>query len=263
MEVSKKVSKYSYNKAFIIDNETKEKLCREDPKSIEILKPILRGRDIGRYYYRWAGLWVIATFPSRKIDISRYPTVKNYLKSFGKRLEQSGKPGCRKKTPHKWFETQDNIAFWKDFEKEKIVWAGVGKKLEATIVSKDFYINNPANFMVAENLRYLIAIFNAKLTQWYYDKIKTQLGQEGGRFYIYDIFNLPIPPFTLQNKSITQRIEQLVDKILSLTQSSDYLKNKEKQAEVKEYEHQIDQLVYQLYGLTEEEIRIIEGKDRI
>ncbi|RKX67669.1 MAG: class I SAM-dependent DNA methyltransferase [Thermodesulfobacteriota bacterium] len=252
-----------YNKAFIIDNETKEKLCRDDPKSIEILKPILRGRDIGRYYYRWAGLWVIATFPSKKIDINRYPAVKNYLKSFGKRLEQSGKPGCRKKTPHKWFETQDNIAFWKDFEKEKIVWAGVGKKLEATIVSKDFYINNPANFMVAENLRYLIAIFNAKLTQWYYDKIKTQLGQEGGRFYIYDIFNLPIPPFTLQNKSITQRIEQLVDKILSLTQSSDYLKNKEKQAKVKEYQRQIDQLVYQLYGLTEEEIRIIEGKDRI
>ena len=94
-----------YNKAFIIDNETKEKLCREDPKSIEILKPILRGRDIGRYYYRWPGLWVIATFPSKKIDINRYPAVKNYLKSFGKRLEQSGKPGCRKKTPHKWFET--------------------------------------------------------------------------------------------------------------------------------------------------------------
>jgi len=172
----------------------------------------------------------------------------------------TGKPGCRKKTPHKWFETQDNIAFWKDFEKEKIVWAGVGKKLEATIVSKDFYINNPANFMVAENLRYLIAIFNAKLTQWYYDKIKTQLGQEGGRFYIYDIFNLSIPPFTLQNKSITQRIEQLVDKILFLTQSSDYLKNKEKQAKVKEYQRQIDQLVYKLYGLTEEEIKIVEGE---
>ncbi|MFQ3574492.1 MAG: Eco57I restriction-modification methylase domain-containing protein [Thermodesulfovibrionales bacterium] len=87
-----------FNEAFIIDNETKERLCKEDPKSAEILKPILRSRDISRYSYKWAGLWVIATFPSFRLDIDNYPAIKNHLLKFGiKRLEQSGEKGSRKR----------------------------------------------------------------------------------------------------------------------------------------------------------------------
>ena len=88
---------------------------------VERISPILRGRDIKRYGYNWAGLYLIATFPSRHYDIEQYPTVRDYLLSFGKeRLEQTGKVytvngekvKARKKTNNKWFETQDSISYW-------------------------------------------------------------------------------------------------------------------------------------------------------
>lgn len=89
---------------------------------------MLRGRDIKRYSYEWAGLWVIGTFPSLKIDIEQYPALKQYLSQFLPRIEQSGEKGCRKKTSNKWFETQDSIAYYEEFEKEKIVWAEMTKE---------------------------------------------------------------------------------------------------------------------------------------
>ena len=84
-------------------------------------RPILRGRDIKRYGYNWADLWLIATFPSRHYDIEAFPSVKKHLLSYGKeRLEQTGKTyavngekiKARKKTNNKWFETQDSISYW-------------------------------------------------------------------------------------------------------------------------------------------------------
>ena len=83
--------KTGYNEAFIIDTETRDRLIREDPRSEEIIKPILRGRDIRRYSAQWAGLWLIATFPVLDINIDDYPAVKNHLLLFGKdKLEQLG-----------------------------------------------------------------------------------------------------------------------------------------------------------------------------
>ena len=118
------------NEAFIITTEKRdeilEKCMTEDERkrTEELIRPILRGRDIKRYGYNWAGLWLIATFPSRHYDIEDYPAVKNYLLSFGKeRLEQTGKVHivngerikARKKTRNKWFETQDSISYWEVF----------------------------------------------------------------------------------------------------------------------------------------------------
>jgi type I restriction-modification system DNA methylase subunit len=117
-----------YNEAFIIDGKKKDELIAQDPKSAEIIKPILRGRDIKRYKAEFADLWLIATFPALKLNIDDYPAVRDYLKSFGKRLHQTGeefidengqKAKTRKKTGNKWFETQDQIAYYEEFEKEK------------------------------------------------------------------------------------------------------------------------------------------------
>ena len=113
--------KTGYNTAFIIDNPTKERLIAEDPKSEEIIKPILRGRDIKRYYINWADLWLIATFPSLHLDIENYPAIKRHLLTYGKaRLEQAGKKlpdgsKSRKRTPHAWFELQDTCAYHAEF----------------------------------------------------------------------------------------------------------------------------------------------------
>ena len=110
-----------YNDAFIIDGAKKDELIAADPKSAEIIRPILRGRDIKRYSYEFADLYIIATFPSKMYNIDDYPAVKEYLLSFGiERLEQTGKVyrlngttiKARKKTTNKWFETQDSISYW-------------------------------------------------------------------------------------------------------------------------------------------------------
>ena len=80
-----------YNDAFIIDGNTREKLINKDVKSAEIIRPILRGRDVKRYSYQFADLYIIATFPSLHYDIDKYPAVKEYLLSYGiERLEQTG-----------------------------------------------------------------------------------------------------------------------------------------------------------------------------
>ncbi len=91
-----------FNEAFIIDSKKREEIlnnCKDEEernRTEEIIKPILRGRHIGRYYYKWAGLYVIGTFPALNIGINDYPALKAYLKSFGDRLKQDGKPGHRK-----------------------------------------------------------------------------------------------------------------------------------------------------------------------
>ena len=117
-----------YNTAFIVDDKVRSALVAQDPKSAEIIKPVLRGRDIQRYQAQWAGLWLIATFPSLHLDINDYPAVKGHLLSHDKeRLEQAGKTlidgsKSRKKTPHRWFELQDTCAYYEEFTNEKLVW---------------------------------------------------------------------------------------------------------------------------------------------
>ena len=110
-----------YNEAFIIDKTKRDEIlanCKteeERQKTAEIIRPILRGRDIKRYSYEFADLYIITTFPSLKIDIESYPAVKQHLLSFGyDRLKQTGEKGSRKKTNNKWFETQDSIGYWEE-----------------------------------------------------------------------------------------------------------------------------------------------------
>ena len=90
--------KTGFNDAFIINGEKRAELIAQDPKSAEIIRPILRGRDIKRYGYEFADLYIITTFPSLKIDIELYPAVKQHLLSFGyDRLKQTGEKGARKR----------------------------------------------------------------------------------------------------------------------------------------------------------------------
>ena len=102
------------NEAFIIDTETKERLCAEDPKSAEIIKPILRGRDIKRYQADWAGLWLINSQNNPPINIENYPAIKNHLDAFYPQLEKRQDKGV---TPY----NLRNCAYLAEFEKEKIV----------------------------------------------------------------------------------------------------------------------------------------------
>lgn len=129
--------KTGFNDAFIISSETRDDIlskCQDDEernRTAEIIRPILRGRDIKRYGYQYADLYIIATLPSRHYDIDDYPAIKDFLLTFGiERLEQTGleyiiegeKVKARKKTSNKWYETQDSISYWDEFSKPKIIY---------------------------------------------------------------------------------------------------------------------------------------------
>ncbi|MDY0128330.1 MAG: N-6 DNA methylase [Candidatus Cloacimonadaceae bacterium] len=243
------------NEAFVIDTATKEKLCQEDLKSAEIIKPILRGRDINRYYYKWAGLWVIATFPALNICIDDYPAVKNYLASFGKRLEQTGKKGSRKKTNNKWFETQDTIAYYDEFEKEKIVWQEIAKDNTFSYDKQGMFNLDTSRIMTGSYLKAFLALFNSKFFLYTFSKFYAggSLGSKGVRFKSEFMKDYPIP----ENFQLLLEIEKEADKLLHL-RNLDNPSSSDKDKLIAEQDELIDRLIFQLYDLTPDEISLIE-----
>ncbi len=250
-----------YNEAFIITTEKRNEIlanCKDEAekeRTAKLIRKMLRGRDIKRYSYEWAGLWVIGTFPSLKIDIEQYPALKQYLSQFLPRIEQSGEKGCRKKTSNKWFETQDNIAYYEEFEKEKIVWNRISSDL-------CFSYDNQKNFILDSmfsitfysniNLKYLIANLNSSISKFWIKNNAATLGDGiyGAKIYIE---KLPIPKINSKNEKIADELINLVDEILKA-------KEQDKNANTQKLENKINSLVYKLYNLNEEEIKIIEGK---
>ncbi len=241
--------KTGLNEAFIIDEQTKNKLIEEDIKAKEIIKPILRGRDLRKYESEFSHHWVISTFPSLKISVENYPSILEHLLSFGKpRLRQSGEKGSRKKTSQKWFETQDSISYWKEFEKPKIVWGEISDAPKFVYDDSNYYAEATTFIMTGEKLKYLLAILNSKVSEWYFKKIGTTTGMGTNRWKKYKIELLPIKVTSNKNELA---VETLVNQILVAKQANPM-------ADTSTQEEAIDKLVYKLYNLTPEEIKIIE-----
>ncbi|MGL2445318.1 class I SAM-dependent DNA methyltransferase [Helicobacter pylori] len=254
------------NEAFIIPTEKRDEILKncddlqkdekgmsERERTIELIKPILRGKDIKRYSYEWADLWVIATFPSLKLDIDDYPSLKTYLSQFRPRIDQSGEKGCRKKTSNQWFETQDNIAYHGDFEKEKIVYPCIMAKEPCFVYEeKGFYAPAPANIVTGDKIeiKYITALLNSKCIYFAMRKFYMGGGIEG-ELKTNNLEKIPIPKITPQNQELAHKITDCAERILKS-------KEKDPKANTQELEKEIDALVYQLYHLTDEEIKIIE-----
>ncbi|MCH3745543.1 class I SAM-dependent DNA methyltransferase [Campylobacter coli] len=253
-----------YNEAFIITTEKRNEIlanCKDEAekeRTAKLIHKMLRGRDIKRYSYEWAGLWVIGTFPSLKLDIEQYPALKQYLSQFLPRIEQSGEKGCRKKTSNKWFETQDNIAYYEEFEKEKIVWNPVSGEYLFSYIKEHIFFNNSLFMMTLDvfSLKYILAFMNSNCYKWLIT-LKTNLIQTGS--YAYGakdkIERLPIPKINSKNEKLANELINSVDEILKA-------KEQDKNANTQELENKINSLVYKLYNLTEEEIKIIENKEQ-
>jgi hypothetical protein len=264
-----------YNDAFIIDTETRNRIlenCKDEEerkRTEEIIKPVLRGRDIEKYRYKWAEKWLIYAYQG--IDIENYPSVKSYLSQFKDQLEKrtGGAVWDKSKTkiisiPYKWYELQvDYHAAKEEFKKEKIVWQRVTKSPKFALIPPGYYCEATTHFITTNKdislvRKYLLAVFNSDLFKFAFYKFYMGGGIEGeikGEF----IGRFPLPPITKENQLIADQIVQKVDEILTLTQSEDYGTSQEKQQYVKNLKNEIDKLVYQLYNLTEEEIKIIEN----
>jgi hypothetical protein len=233
--------------AFVIDSETAHKIIAEDSNSQELIKPVLRGRDIQRWYAKSEGVFLISTFPALHIEIDRYPGIKNYLMKIGRsRLEQSGEKGARKKTSNQWFETQDNIAYWKDFEKPKIMYQKFQVK-PCFIYDEESLFCNDSMWIIPSDDKVLLGILNSKMGWWLISKYCTAI--QNGYQLIWSYFSQI--PIVTGNEGVREQIALFVNEILSL-------KKQNPTADTTRLEAQIDQLVYALYGLTEEEIGIVE-----
>ncbi|GAA8901517.1 class I SAM-dependent DNA methyltransferase [Helicobacter pylori] len=249
------------NEAFIIPTEKREEIlnaCKtqEERKHTEaLIKPILRGKDIKRYSYEWAHLWVINThngytsnlkFKIPPIDIEKYPATKAHLDSHWDTIATRSDQGD---TPYHL----RNCAYLEDFEKEKIVYPCIMAKEPCFVYEeKGFYAPAPANIITGDKIeiKYITALLNSKCIYFAMRKFYMGGGIEG-ELKTNNLEKIPIPKITPQNQKLTDKITDGAKAILEA-------KEKDPKANTQKLEKEIDALVYQLYNLTDEEIKIIE-----
>lgn len=254
------------NEAFIITTEKREEIlnaCKtqEERKRTEtLIKPILRGKDIKRYSYEWAHLWVINThngytsnlkFKIPPIDIEKYPALKSHLDSHWNTIATRSDQGD---TPYHL----RNCAYLEDFEKEKIVYPCIMAKEPCFVYEeKGFYAPAPANIITGDKteIKYLTALLNSRCIYFAMRKFYMGGGIEG-ELKTNNLEKIPIPKITEKNQELAGKITALVEQILQA-------KEKDPKANTQQLEKEIDALVYQLYNLTDAEIKIIEEGQEI
>ncbi|GAA7239301.1 class I SAM-dependent DNA methyltransferase [Helicobacter pylori] len=254
------------NEAFIITTEKREEILnacetQEERKRTEaLIKPILRGKDIKRYSYEWAGEWVINThngytsnlkFKIPPIDIEKYPALKAHLDSHYDTIATRSDQGD---TPYHL----RNCAYLEDFEKEKIVYGEIVQEPRFYLDNGEcelgyFYAEATSFILTGEHLRYLLGMLHSKLITFAFKTFYAGggLGESGYRYKKAFIERLPIPKITPQNQKLAHKITDCAKAILEA-------KEKDPKANTQKLEKEIDALVYELYNLTDEEIKIIE-----
>ena len=267
-----------YNDAFIVTTEKRDEIlanCQsedERQRTAELIRPILRGRDIKRYGYDWAGLYLIATFPAKHYNIEDYPTVKDYLLSFAydyliennndwvannyleefckQKLSQSGqyifiegknvfdlkgnKEKARKKTSNKWFETQDSISYWEDFSRPKIIWKRIGSILRFSYDNKGCLGLDSTCFAAGGHIEYLCCILNSLMGHYLLkDSPKTGTGD-----LLVSVQAIE-PACVPYDEKYDSQLSNLLDR-----QINDYSVT---------IENEINDIVFKIYGLSPNE----------
>jgi len=257
------------NEAFVIDEETRERLIAEDPRSAEVIKPFLAGRDVKRYQPLALNKYLI--FTRRGIDIEGYPAIKKHLEQYKEVLIPrprdwpSDKPWPgRKAGSYQWYEIQDSIDYYQEFEKPKIIYPNICKRPEFTYDESNNYTNQKC-FIITLSDKYLLGILNSNVSYFLFNVMLPKLR---GGFYepSYVIFK-DFPIYVPDNSNPADvarhdRIVALVEKVLDLNRRLAAAKaphEKEVLAGmIDATDREIDRLVYELYGLTEEEIAVVE-----
>ncbi len=261
------------NDAFIINKEIRDMLINVDFKNSEVIKPLLRGRDIKKYDINFAELYLInihnGTKNTEAININDYPKIKEWLDTFEPKLSKRSDKG---KTPY----NLRNCAYLDDFEKEKIVYAEMVQSPQFYYDKDGYNILNTAYLIVGKNLKYLIAFLNSNFITYAFKKYYSGggLGKNGLRYIRNFVEKLPIKPY--ENEIY---LEDKVTEILATNKKiSDYkillerAKSNKKYDEiidleklledsqllVQKLEYEINQDIYKIYGLTQKEIDFIE-----
>jgi hypothetical protein len=260
------------NEAFVIDAATRERLIAQDPKSAEIIKPFLLGRDVKRYRPLLNKHYLI--FTRRDVDIKAYPAIEEYLGRFKEQLTPKPKDGTggsgpgRKPGAYQWYEIQDTVDYWKEFEKPKIIIPAIVQKGSYAFDAEGFYSNDKTTIIAMDDL-YLLGLLNSKVTDFVIHAISST--KQGGYYEYKPMYLVQIPIRAIdfavpEEKARHDRIVALVERMLRLhkepPEPAPPEENENRLREITATDAEIDSLVCDLYGLTVEEIRILEESGR-
>ena len=239
--------KTGFNKAFIIDNHTKDALVSQDSNSEDLLKPLLRGRDIGRYQSNWRKIWLIDTHNgygnTPPINVELYPAIKQHLDSFSPKLGNRYDKGITKYNLR-------SCAYHAQFDKEKIIYPIITKNLTFAYDSDGMFTNDKCFIMTGQNLKFLLAWFNSRLFRTLFRDNFPSLGsgRELRKVFFRDI---RVPKVTDIDPYIIESIEPLVNKAIKLKQqnlTASYFSTVQ----------EIDQIIFKICNLVDKEIRILD-----
>jgi len=251
--------KTGYNKAFIISGDTKKVLVQEDINSKKVLKPTLRGRDIQKYKANFSNLWLMFipwNFPLQNDETikaaspkataafkEQYPSIYNYLLGHEERLKGRNKAetGIR----YQWYCLQRwGPNYYQNFEKPKIIWGELSDKPKFYYDEEGYYPEATLFFMTGESLKYILAVMNSRLGEWYFSKITTTSGMGTNRWKKYKIENFPIKPLS---PTAQKPFEILVDYVLWLKSNETLLETAVDKIMASYFESMINGGVYELY----------------
>jgi hypothetical protein len=247
--------KTGYNKAFVIDRATRDRLIAEHPSSAEVIKPFLRGRNVKQWVIDFGEQYLIKIASSRNVThpwsdqpdkeaeeifARTYPAIHAHFEQYRERLIKRYDQGD-------YFWELRSCAYWEEFEKPKVVYQDIARSYGMAWDESGAFLANTCYFIPGVR-KWLLAILLSKSMQFYVHK---QLGSDQGgfiRLFSTHVSNFPIPVPDSEQQTV---IDGLVRRILAA-------KAADPAADVSALEAEIDRLAYQLYGLTEDEIAIIE-----
>lgn len=257
-----------FNEAFIVSEELKNKLVENDPKSLEVLKPLLEGKDIKKWHYESRKQYLI--FTKRGINLEKYPAIKTHLLKYKKRLEpkpnnwpQDKDWGGRKSGSYKWYEIQDTAAYFEEFETQKIVWGNLQSKPQFCLDNQNYYINAPCPIL-PNSSHFLCGLLNSNVL-WFALK-DIAIIRQGGFLEAKPVYveQLPIPEANDEKKeaigNLAKKAQELSETICSLK-----INNSDNQKEIIELtdnlnntEISLNAEIYKLFKLSNDEIKFIE-----
>jgi adenine-specific DNA-methyltransferase len=248
--------KTGFNEAFVIDRETRDRLISEDPNCEEIIKPFLRGRDVKRWNIDFADKYLI------KIESSENKThpwsgasMKDAEQIFGKTYPSVQKRmlSCRDKLMkrcdqgHYYWELRSCV-YYDIFAGSKLIYPDIAVQAEFAISYDEIYADCTL-FATSVHGNYLPGVVNSTAVRFFLSNVCPRVRGDFMRFKTIYVSQIPIPQATSEQQS---EIENLVERILKQKKANP-------DADVSELEEEINQIVYRLYGLTDEEIAIVEG----
>lgn len=240
------------NDAFIIDKAKRDELIAADPKSAEIIRPVLRGRDIKRYHYEFADQYMIATHNGYKyddtvfprVDVEKYPAVKEWLSLFEPKLSERADQGD---TPY----NLRKCAYMGNFSQPKIVWGEISDKAKFAFDKEGLFVAPNSVFMLlGSSLPELTAYLNSDLAEYAFSTMGTTTGMGTVRWQKQKVELIPVPQF---NPQVCEELKSLMKQISSLSSSTQ---------KWKDCRQAINNCIYSSTGLDDKERNFIRQQIR-